>query len=111
MAKNMSNHLALFFQYCGSHPRMQVCQKDEVAYTAAYIFDPTELIQAHNLHCYCPPSRMHVRDKVNENIIDGNMILATDFTCSAVSSYLQTVRIYVLVSLDYSHLCTKVCFI
>ncbi|KAG7175711.1 U-scoloptoxin(11)-Sm6a-like [Homarus americanus] len=73
------------FKFCGSTPSLQVCGRDEAAYTAAYILDKATFSMAgeqHHLHCYCPPPLGHIRSDVVEEVVNEEMILATVYTCS-----------------------------
>lgn len=73
------------FKFCGSPPPLHVCSRDETAYTAAFIFNKATFMMAgeqHRLHCYCPPPLLHVREDMVEDVIDGELIMATVHVCS-----------------------------
>lgn len=75
-------------QYCGSPPLLRVCDREEAAYTAAFLFHKATFSmteQRHILHCYCPPPFTHVHSDVEEDVQGTEMVMATIYSCSRVS--------------------------
>ncbi|KAK8720591.1 hypothetical protein OTU49_013222 [Cherax quadricarinatus] len=73
------------FKFCRSPPPLHVCGRDETAYSAAFIFNKATFSMAgqqHLLHCFCPPPLAHVRADVVEDVVDGELLLATLHSCS-----------------------------
>ncbi|XP_064093909.1 U-scoloptoxin(11)-Sm5a-like [Macrobrachium nipponense] len=73
------------YKFCGSPPSIHVCNRDETAYTAAYIFNKATFMMAgehHRIHCYCPPPMAHLQDDMVEDVVDGELIMATVHVCS-----------------------------
>lgn len=75
-------------QFCGSPPPVHVCGRDEAAYTAAFIFNKATFSMAGEVHrilCYCPPPLAHLRSDMVEDVVDGELVMATVHSCSRVS--------------------------
>ncbi|XP_071540174.1 U-scoloptoxin(11)-Sm5a-like [Panulirus ornatus] len=73
------------FKFCGSAPPVHVCGRDEEAYTAAFIFNKATFSVAgyvHRIHCYCPPPLAHIRSDIVEEVVDGELVMATVHSCS-----------------------------
>ncbi|XP_042862089.1 U-scoloptoxin(11)-Sm5a-like [Penaeus japonicus] len=73
------------FKFCGAPPPLHVCGRDEPSYSAAFIFDSATFSMSgeqHRLHCYCPPPMAHVRADMVEDVVDGELIMATVHACS-----------------------------
>ncbi|XP_050701171.1 U-scoloptoxin(11)-Sm6a-like [Eriocheir sinensis] len=76
---------SLQYKYCGSPPPLRVCDREEAAYTAAFLFHKATFSmseQRHVLHCYCPPPLTHVHSDVEEDVVGSELVMATIYSCS-----------------------------